>query len=232
MDVYILQEYYANYLRTIRNLKESSINHYFDGLKKISRILKDKDLIKESIYEITNLDSLEFVCRALKEDEGFNELDKRGHQMYSSAMNNYLKFARGDDFFKRGYAIENLDMPLIIKENQKVYTEKQSRSSIVKIQSLKASKYNCEIDNNHKTFTAKSNLEQYMEGHHLIPLSMQDEFKYSLDNYANIVCLCPICYRLLHYGVDSEKKEYLEELYKARYKRLCNIGIELSCYQF
>lgn len=152
--------------------------------------------------------------------------------MYSAAMNNYLKFAKGNDFFKNNYVIENLDIPLELKENKIVYAAKQSRSSIVKVQSLKAAKYMCEINDGHKTFTAVSNLEQYMEGHHLIPLQMQDEFKYSLDNYANIVCLCPTCHRLLHYGVDAEKKECLEELYKARHTRLCSIGIELSRNQF
>lgn len=232
MGNYALKDYYANHLRTVRGLKESTVKHYFEGLRKVSQILLEGNIIKESIYEIGNLDELENCISILKMDNKFLELDKRGHQMYSAAVNNYMRFAEGDDFFKSEYSFEQIDIPLIVKEEKMIYSEVRSRSSIIKLQSLKASKYECEIDHNHRTFTAKSNHEQYMEGHHLIPLNAQQEFKHSLDNYANIVCLCPICHRLLHYGVEEEKKEYLNNLYENRYTRLCHSGIEISRNDF
>ena len=69
------------------------------------------------------------------------------------------------------------------------------------MQSIESAKYECEINSKHKTFTAKSTGMPYMEGHHMLPMKYQDRFKSSLDVYANIICLCPICHRLLHYGV-------------------------------
>ena len=43
----------------------------------------------------------------------------------------------------------------------------------------------------------------------LIPMKKQQTFSTSLDVYANVVCLCPVCHRLLHYGLDDNKKIYL-----------------------
>jgi 5-methylcytosine-specific restriction protein A len=65
-----------------------------------------------------------------------------------------------------------------------------------------------------------------MEAHHLIPLSTQDYFEYSLDVDANIVCLCPTCHRKLHYG--NSIKDDLKRLYDLRIKRLKQSGIDIS----
>ena len=64
----------------------------------------------------------------------------------------------------------------------------------------------CEFDDSHVTFTAKRTGHPYMEGHHAVPMKYQDKFEHSLDVYANVVCLCPIYHRLLHYSVESEKE--------------------------
>ena len=71
-----------------------------------------------------------------------------------------------------------------------------------------------------------------MEGHHAVPMKEQNNFDVSLDVYANIVCLCPICHRLLHYGKVSQKREVLEQIYIARDDRLQNSGIYLTKDQF
>ena len=65
--------------------------------------------------------------------------------------------------------------------------------------SILLANYQCDLDKSHKSFITK-NGKPYMEAHHLIPLSTQDYFDYSLDVDANIVCLCPNCHRKLHYG--------------------------------
>ena len=92
--------------------------------------------------------------------------------------------------------------------------------------------YMCEMDQNHTTFTSAATGQQYMEGHHAIPIKCQNEFKVSLDVYANIVCLCPICHRLLHYGMDSEKRIVLYKVYNGRADRLAKSGIKLSKEEF
>lgn len=229
---YLLKEYYINYLRNVRHLSESSIKHYIGGLSTISKVLIAKEKIQKSIYEINNLQELIIVREFLKSDADFSVKDSVGHNMYSAALNNYIRFAEGDDFFKERYSFEDIDLPMKVAELKDIAGYQYDRSSIVKTQAIKAAHYMCECDKNHITFIAKSNNEQYMEGHHLIPLKEQGEFKYSLDIYANIVSLCPLCHRLLHYGIETEKRGLLEELYKERCTRLYNSGIEISKNDF
>ena len=59
-------------------------------------------------------------------------------------------------------------------------------------------------------------------------MKYQDKFSYSLDVYANIVCLCPICHRLLHYGVDDQKEKVINKIYFDRADRLAASGLQIS----
>ncbi len=229
---YALKEYYKNYLRSVRKVSESSVKHYVGGLLTIDKLLKEKGKIKDSIYEINGLQELGVVKDFLRNDADFLLKDSIGHNMYSAALNNYIRFAQGDDFFTETYSFSDIDKPVGAPESQIVKENRYKRSSIIKTQSIKAAHFMCEADKNHVTFTAKSSNEQYMEAHHLIPITNQKEFKFSLDIYANIVSLCPICHRLLHYGIEKEKRSLLEKLYKDRYERLCCSGIEISKNDF
>ncbi len=225
---YALKEHYKNYLRGVRKLSEASVKHYVGGLSAITKILQEKGKIKDSIYEINGLQELGVVKDFLRNDADFLLKDSVGHNMYSAALNNYIRFAQGDDFFTATYSFSDLDKPVEASEPQIVEESRYKRSSIIKTQSIKAAHFMCEADKNHVTFTAKSSNKQYMEAHHLIPITNQKEFEFSLDIYANIVSLCPICHRLLHYGIEKEKRILLEQLYDDRYIRLCNSGIEIS----
>lgn len=69
-------------------------------------------------------------------------------------------------------------------------------------------------------------------GHHAIPIKEQGHFDVSLDVYANIICLCPICHRLLHYGVNEDKQKILSKVYHDRAERLAKSGIKLSKEEF
>ena len=106
------------------------------------------------------------------------------------------------------------------------------RNRIIKEQALEFAQYKCEVDSGHITFIAAATMKPYMEGHHAVPMKEQNNFDVSLDVYANIVCLCPICHRLLHYGKVSQKREVLEQIYIARDDRLQNSGIYLTKDQF
>lgn len=63
-------------------------------------------------------------------------------------------------------------------------------------------------------------------------MNMQDKFDKSIDVYANVVCLCPICHRLIHYGLETEKKNLLNQIYETRIDRLVSSGIEISKNDF
>lgn len=232
MEKYILYDYYVKYLRDVRKLSESSIGHYTQALRKISKILIENNKISESIYEIKDLSELEIIKEYLYTNPDFVSLDKRGHQMYSAGFNNYYRFASGDVFYNLNENIILMDIVVPKSERQAAVTSYWKRSSIIKQQSIKSARYLCEINPIHKTFIAKRTGEQYMEGHHAIPMSKQDAFDVSLDIYANIICLCPICHRLLHYGQDSEKDNLLNKIYYDRSSRLEKSGIKLSREEF
>lgn len=229
-----MEDYYVQYLRNIRNLKESSVKHYLDAIKYISGFLAERDKITESLYEVHDLGELEIIREYIKQDSEFVALDKRGHQMYSAGLNNYYRFASGENFAGLDKKIELLDMEVTPEQSHasRVY-QYWKRSSIVKIQAVEYAGYQCEIDVCHKTFTSKSTGHQYMEAHHAIPMMQQEKFaNSSLDVYANVVCLCPVCHRLIHYGVENEKQHLIDQIYSERADRLANCGVKVSKDEF
>lgn len=232
MNEYALLTYYIKYLKEIRKVSDTTVKHYQEALKYISKYLVEKEKISKTVYEIQDIGELEVIKNYLYSDADFMALDKRGHQMYSAGFNNYFKFASGEGFSNIHNQINALDVEVPASERTSISHSAWRRSSIIKVQSIKSAGYLCEIDNSHKTFMAKASGQQYMEGHHAIPMKKQESFKNSLDVYANVVCLCPICHRLLHYGIDEDKTILIEQIYEDRGDRLAKSGIRLSKSEF
>lgn len=228
----VLREYYSRYLTSVRKSSPSTVKHYFDALNNISRRLKEKNLVKESIYEIADIDYLFQVREVLFQDQDFLAANKRGNQMYSAGLNNYCRFASGEDFTKISNEITELDLPIKKEQALMVTQTVWRRSGILKIQAFAYANFKCELGNNHETFIAESTHKPYLEGHHAIPMSMQDNFSVSLDVYANIICLCPLCHRKIHYGLTSEKSYMLDQIYDQRSVRMEKSGIQLSRREF
>ena len=86
--------------------------------------------------------------------------------------------------------------------------------------------FQCEIDNMHRTFIRKKSSIPYTEAHHLIPLSYQDYFEYSLDIEENIVSLCSNCHNEIHYGINACK--LIEKPYNERKELLRKKNIEIT----
>lgn len=228
MNEYVIMTYYTKYLKEIRKVADSSVKHYQDALRYISRYLVKKNKLQKSIYEVQDIGELEVIRTFLYSDPDFVALDKRGHQMYSAGFNNYYKFACGEGFSNIHRQIGLLDTEVPVAGKQTITQTTWKRSSIIKIQAIESAGYLCEIDSNHKTFTAKATGYAYMEGHHILPMKVQDKFNKSLDVYANIICLCPICHRLLHYGIENEKETILDKIYYDRSERLATSGIKIG----
>ena len=95
---YVLMTYYVKYLKKVRNVSNSTVEHYQQALQYISKFLVDRGKIKQSIYEIQNIDDLEILKEYVYLDPDFIELDTRGHRMYSAGLNNYIRFANGKGF--------------------------------------------------------------------------------------------------------------------------------------
>lgn len=107
--------------------------------------------------------------------------------------------------------------------NQQKYYPRDKRISK---NALALADYKCEYDNTHPLFERKNQPIDYTEPHHLIPLSKQEDFSYSLDVEANIVSLCSHCHNKIHYGKDNQN--IIEYLFNNRKKQLFDAGIPIT----
>lgn len=228
----MLREYYSRYLTEVRGLSLSSVKHYLDALNNISRRLKDKEPIKHSIYEISSLERLNYIRDVLFADSDFVAMNERGKRMYSAGLNNYCRFASGADFHETQSKMSALDVP--VAAEKAIVTEQTvwKRSEILRTQAIEMAGYECEIDSSHETFMAEASKKPYMEGHHALPMKRQGEFGVSLEVYENIICLCPVCHRRIHYGVKQDRIDMAKKIYENRSSRLMKCGIYLSENEF
>jgi len=74
----------------------------------------------------------------------------------------------------------------------------------------------------------KENGERYVEGHHIIPMEFQEEFKniINLDSKSNIACLCVMCHKKIHCSKDIVKKEIINNIFNALHENLRDFGID------
>ena len=136
-----LQQHYETYLRKIRKVSEASIRHYEEALKWISKYLKGKGVVEESIYEVLQLDQLRIIRDELFSDPSFISLNKRGHQMYSVGMKHYIAFVEAADFKHIGNLVALMDEPVMPYSAITTEINTWNRSSIVREQVLSAADY-------------------------------------------------------------------------------------------
>ncbi|WP_432647460.1 HNH endonuclease [Mitsuokella sp.] len=233
-DEPLLKTYFKRYLLDVRGVSSRTVKHYCDALNNITRHLKEKHLIRDSIYEVTDLKVLHDLRDILLQDADFVALDRRGNRMYTAGFNNYLRFAEGQSFAELHDRAGALDIPMppIAEEPRTYEVHHFMRSDILRGQTLAFADYRCEMDGDHKTFIAERTHKPYMESHHAIPIHLQGKFEHSLDIYANLVCLCPICHRKIHYGLMDDRRLMMYEIYEKRHERLSRSGITLGKEEF
>jgi len=90
---------------------------------------------------------------------------------------------------------------------------------------LRAADNLCEWDNGHETFIARRNGRNFVEAHHLIPVSNQGAHQHRLDVAENIVSLCPTCHRKIHHGLSPERVQMAAEFFRRREAALNARGI-------
>ena len=232
-DFNVLKEYYIRYLKNVRHASDSTVNHYIGALNTISKYLVIHGKVEETLYELNELNDLMLVREYLYSQPDFIIKDERGNRMYSAGLNNYIRFAEGEEFQQtEKQSIVQMDIVVPIGGKMSSRVEQWRRNGIIKKQSIEMANYFCEVEKEHTTFIAAASGHQYMEGHHAIPMFKQANFEVSLDVYANIVCLCPICHRLMHYGRKEDRSRILGKLYIDRADRLAQSGISLSKDEF
>lgn len=213
-------------------LSSSTIKHYLGGLERVNDFLQKSGLGFANVYELMTAEDVEAAATFLKNSSEFQEMNKKGNRMYSSAFSHYRAFLLDAKGVLRASA-DQIDIQLAPRSETLVHRRMYPRDRLLASQALAVAGYACEADPAHETFIAAATGHPYMEGHHLIPLSRQGEFREaSLDCYANIVCLCPLCHRKLHFAEKSAWLRLFDGIYEKRAARLEKSGIAGSRKEF
>lgn len=117
--------------------------------------------------------------------------------------------------------------PKTLRQGQGSY----NRDPKIAARALQRSGYSCGLaspDAPHVSFISQRTKHSYVEAHHIVPMSRQDEFEYSLDVEENIIALCPVCHRLLHHGRSQEKTPILRRLLNGRRELLHARGLAVE----
>lgn len=102
------------------------------------------------------------------------------------------------------------------------------RSAAVVAIAIERANYQCELDPGHETFAWRGRSHDFIEAHHLIPMSLQEDFLVSLDVPENVVALCPLCHRLFHSGKSADLRPLIKRLLKERSPGLLDREIEID----
>lgn len=105
---------------------------------------------------------------------------------------------------------------------------RQPRDPSIAKQALENSNYHCDFDSTHFSFISPVTSRQYMEAHHLIPMSYQSSFFYSLDFIGNVVSLCPTCHKKIHLGMAEDKRNMLLTLCNKKSSLLQTYGVDFE----
>ncbi len=120
----------------------------------------------------------------------------------------------------------NSNLPELKELNGNKYWKRDPKKAK---EALKKVNFYCEIDAKHKTFESKYSKENFVEAHHLIPMSCQGNFKdISLDILSNIIALCPNCHRAIHNSEQNFQKKLIKQLFDNRYEQLIKQGISIK----
>jgi len=95
------------------------------------------------------------------------------------------------------------------EHNEKVSHKRVKRDKNLIIKTKQRDKYLCQIDNSHLTFYSNEN--NYVEGHHIVPMYQQKNYSFKIDDINNIVSLCPNCHKEIHHA--DNKQNILKKLY-------------------
>ena len=227
----MLIEYFKQYMKITRGITDKSVGHYITGINSINTLLQKYNFPIKNVFQIASINELNAVKVFLDGNAEFQQKDTTGHHMYSAAFKHFYRFACEDNSFFSN-SISTMDIVIAKPKTVTTSSTHWRRNQIIITQAIEGAQYQCEHDPAHMTFTARSTGQAYMEGHHLIPMKYQSQFDCRIDVYANVVCLCPTCHRLLHFGCDLERRYAVEQLFDLRNERLIHSGIDLSKNDF
>lgn len=134
-------------------------------------------------------------------------------------------------FFIKDFSFEFKEKPEYVETAK---GKKVKRNPEIARNVLIKENYTCEIESLHKTFISKRTGNEYMEAHHLIPCTVKNNelfyinYGIKLDIPENIICLCPVCHRAMHYGDCEIKRILLNKILNAKMSDFERIGLKLT----
>lgn len=151
-------------------------------------------------------------------------------------LGNLLSGAKHRLAFEAAYALDDEDdlyqkavLSPTEQQEAQIYTGSQyPRNARMAANYVKKVGYICQYNSIHPSFISGVTGEQYVEVHHLVPISKSDDFNNSLDVVQNLVVLCPNCHRAIHLSENSVKKAYIDKFFEERKESLEQVGISLS----
>lgn len=224
-----------------KGLSESSRQKYASQAHR--RILRDLGI---DFYKVESMVELQQLILDVRQMESKMEKDPR--RMYSAAVGNYVKF-RAElenqlDTLEDSLYQATIETQLIQEKNKssaawnerpqpstKLVTGSQTRfqrNPKVGAQAILLANYSCKINPDHQFFISRRTHQNYVEAHHLIPIAYQGLFSCGVDIIENVVCLCPVCHRLIHYGEDKVRREVINQLYQDSIEKLTFVGLHLE----
>ncbi|EIT85384.1 hypothetical protein A374_11590 [Fictibacillus macauensis ZFHKF-1] len=247
----VIKNEFIYWLENNRNIVPYSVNRYANAIETISSELTSYGMDEMNLYNVEEPLVINSVIKELQESNEFLQKNKNGNRMYSVSLNHYRRFLEytqtieyqtellKDEIeyekqIKQNISNENRPVNIIdTKQDRPKYrTVKNkkiwSRNPKYAIDAVTDADYLCEVDNHHTHFTSKFSQRNYVEAHHIIPMKFQEQFDCSIDVHANIVSLCMVCHKKLHFGHFEDKVDMLEELYLKRIERLNNSEIQVS----
>lgn len=126
-------------------------------------------------------------------------------------------FVNHDEFLNEAFSADTTNknvLGVLQPEKETVSVTLYKRDPLVVAETLRIANGYCELCEVKSPFKTKSGRD-YLEVHHVIPLSKQGS-----DTVANTVALCPNCHRMLHFGDNAE--EMMAKLNKIK---------RLDCFQ-
>ncbi|MEH7254292.1 hypothetical protein V7111_19400 [Neobacillus niacini] len=237
---------FAKWLETHTDLQQYAIKRYSRAIEKLPSELVDYRLQRIILFNLTDTTFIDTILNNLE----FKKKDTKGHRMYSTALKHfkkYIEYSYDSEFqaelFKEEQEFEkyltgnpdevrrgNIEDKPKDKPNHRAVNNRKvwNRNPRYASESVANADYLCEFDNQHKHFISKFNQKNYVEAHHLIPMQYQEWFENSLDIHANIVSICLVCHKKIHFGLFEDKKEILNKLFNSRKERLKASGIDVD----
>ncbi|MDR1819360.1 MAG: HNH endonuclease [Methanobrevibacter sp.] len=174
----------------------------------------DKSMIKHSHEKFNSWVISSLVALGiLNKDEKYITISETYKPYISSFLEN---LSYEDMFFSKEEEISCKREKIIYFKRNKKITQKV----------LAECDYKCFINSNHLTFPTEDK-ENYVEGHHVIPLRFSESFDETLDCEDNIIPLCPNCHKEIHYAIDENKNQILKTIFKRKTK-LTSFDVEID----